>query len=83
MSMTRELTADVVGKMINEGKFHMMRKLNVQLRNKLSEIEILLDLNETQKHPISGFPRCLYDDEKDVISMQARVVSDRLQLTHY
>jgi hypothetical protein len=40
-----------------------MRKMKIQLRNKLSDVEIQLFLNDEQLHSISGFPRCLFNDE--------------------
>jgi hypothetical protein len=36
-SDVREVTPDIIGNMVAQGKF-MMRKMNIQLRNKLSEI---------------------------------------------
>jgi hypothetical protein len=63
-STMRKITPDIIGNMINSGKF-TLRKMKVELDNKLSEVEIYLYLNDEQSHPISGFPRCLFDDEKD------------------
>ncbi len=63
----RNITPDIIGNMINFGKF-TMRKMQVELGNKLSEVEIYLYLNDEQQHSISGFPRCLFDDEKDKAS---------------
>ena len=64
---SRDITPDIIGKMINHGKF-TMRKMTIQLRNKLSDVEIYLFLNDEQQHPISGFPRCLFNDENDKAS---------------
>ncbi|KAF3043355.1 hypothetical protein E8E11_008222 [Didymella keratinophila] len=61
---SRERSLDIVGSMINQGKFPI-RKMNIQLRNKLSDVEIYLFLNDGQHHSISGFPRCLFNDEND------------------
>lgn len=66
-SESRELSPDIVGSMINQGKFPM-RKMNIELRNKLSDVEIYLFLNDVQQHSISGFPRCLFNDENDKAS---------------
>lgn len=57
-SASRELSPDIIGSMINQGKFPM-RKMNIELRNKLSDVEIL---NDAQPRPISGFPRCPFND---------------------
>ncbi|KAF9697343.1 hypothetical protein EKO04_005060 [Ascochyta lentis] len=59
-----KITPNIIGDMINSGKF-TMRRMRVGLSNKLSEVEIYLYLNDDQQHSISGFPRCLFDDEKD------------------
>lgn len=45
-----------------------MRPLKIKIRNKLSETEIRFSLNSEYDYPISGFPRCLVDDEKDKAS---------------
>lgn len=58
---TRELTLHIVNQMIKEGKFYMP-KMDIQLRNQLSEVEIQLVLNEEHAYPISGFPRCMHED---------------------
>ncbi|KAJ4321259.1 hypothetical protein N0V94_002998 [Neodidymelliopsis sp. IMI 364377] len=63
-SKQRELSPDIVGSMINQGKFPM-RKMNIQLRNKLPDVEIYLFLNDAQHHSISGFPHCLFNDENE------------------
>ncbi|KAJ4355214.1 hypothetical protein N0V95_003109 [Ascochyta clinopodiicola] len=68
-SDTHSITSDVIGAMINLGKF-TMRKMKVELGNKLSEVEIYLYLNDEQRHLISGFPRCLFDDEQVKTSNQ-------------
>jgi hypothetical protein len=60
---SRDIGPDIIGEMIRSGKFQM-RKMNIELQNKLSEIEIVLDLNEEDQYCISGFPRCLFDDGK-------------------
>lgn len=59
---SHELSPDIIGSMISQGKF-FMRKMKIQLRNKLSDVEIQLFLNDEQLHSISGFPRCLFNDE--------------------
>ena len=64
---SRELSPDIVGSMINQGKFPM-RKMRIELRNKLSDVEIYLYLNAAQQHSISGFPRCLFNDGNDKAS---------------
>ena len=61
-SETHELSPDIIGSMISQGKF-LMRKMKIQLRNKLSDVEIQFFLNDEQLHSISGFPRCLFNDE--------------------
>jgi hypothetical protein len=70
---TRDLSPVIVSKMIREGKFQM-RRLNIQLKNRLSEVNILLYLNEEHKYTISGFPRCMYDDGTGDISTQGFLV---------
>lgn len=64
---SRELSPDIIGSMINHGKFPM-RKMSIQLRNKLSDVEIYFFLNAGQQYSISGFPRCLFNDENDKAS---------------
>ena len=59
----RDISPDMLGKMIREGKF-AFRNINVQLENQLSESEIWLHLNDDESYLISGFPRCLFQDEK-------------------
>jgi hypothetical protein len=46
----------------------MLRPQVIHISNKLSEIEIYLTLNEEHSFPISGFPRCLVDDDKEKTS---------------
>jgi hypothetical protein len=64
----REIDPGTVGNMIWHSKFEM-RRINIELGNKLSETEIFLYINENLNYPISGFPRCLFSDEKDKISL--------------
>ena len=59
---SHELSPDIIGSMLSQGKF-LMRKIKIPLRNKLSDVEIQLFLNDEQLHSISGFPRCLFNDE--------------------
>ncbi|PVI00816.1 hypothetical protein DM02DRAFT_592134 [Periconia macrospinosa] len=63
----RELSPEILYKMIYEGKFDM-GKINITLENKLSDTEIYLCINENESFPISGFPRCLFQDERDQAS---------------
>ena len=63
----RDIAPDVIGKMIREGRFDF-RPVNIELQNQLSETEIKLHLNENQAYLISGFPRCLYQDDLDKTS---------------
>jgi hypothetical protein len=52
---------------MTRGRF-AMRPRSIQIRNKLSEIEIYFTLNEEHSYSISGFPRCLIDDDKEKTS---------------
>lgn len=55
------LDADLIFRM-TKGKFNMA-PFTISLNNKLSESEISLSIKNGQAHPISGFPRCLVDDD--------------------
>ena len=66
-SEKREITPDIMGEMMIRGEFSM-HKLKIEMKNKLSDIEIWLYLNEGEEYLISGFPRCVFQDEKDAAS---------------
>lgn len=49
------------------GRFKLRSQM-IEVRNKLSESEISFALDDDQSYPISGFPRCLIDDDKEYTS---------------
>ena len=55
------LNADLIFQM-TKGRFSMS-PFTISLNNKLSESEISLSIKNGQVQPISGFPRCLVDDD--------------------
>jgi hypothetical protein len=67
-SSTKEykIDSDFIHNM-TRGKFNMPQ-LQFRIKNKLSETEIRFSLNSRHTYPISGFPRCLVDDEKSQTS---------------
>jgi hypothetical protein len=46
----------------------MMHNIQINVSNVLAETEVFLCLSESENYPISGFPRCLYQEKKIIAS---------------
>jgi hypothetical protein len=57
-ALDRSVTHDMT-----RGKF-TLRSNSFKIRHELSETELHFTLSEEQTHAISGFPRCLVDDDE-------------------
>jgi hypothetical protein len=56
------VTDAVVERMTKHGTFELWTTISIT--NKLAETEVLLYIDQDLIYPISGFPRCLFEDEK-------------------
>lgn len=57
------LSRDIIEDMISYGRFNLVR-VKISLRNKLASTEISLWLDRNECFPISGFPKALFQEDK-------------------
>ncbi|KAF1991096.1 hypothetical protein K402DRAFT_436349 [Aulographum hederae CBS 113979] len=69
-----EITDALIYRMINKGTFEIPTTIHVSSRLAMSEI--WLSMSQEHVFPISGFPRCLFDDERQGNSPREAVTSN-------
>lgn len=67
-AMRVPITSDVLDRMIRLREFRM-GSVSIELKNKLAKTEIRLWFNDREMFYISGFPRSLFQDEKQTAGM--------------
>ena len=62
-----DIPSETLVHMTRQGMF-MMHNIQINVSNVLAETEVFLCLSESENYPISGFPRCLYQEKKIIAS---------------
>jgi hypothetical protein len=57
-----EITDTLISRMTKQGSFEI--PIAIHISSRLAISDIWLSMNQERVFPISGFPRCLFDDER-------------------
>jgi patatin-like phospholipase/acyl hydrolase len=75
-----EITNNIIYRMTNQGSFEI--PIAIDISGRLAVSEIWLSMSQERVFPISGFPRCLFDDERQGNCKAYNVADGAVLLTY-